>query len=179
MRMTSGNPVPSAAPPLTTVALRNGRRVLLRPLLPTDRDALATAFERLSDESQQLRFGAVPHTLSAARLHHLVDSVDAVNHIAFAAFAEADPERLVGVGRILRYPDDPDSLDVGLTVADDYQAIGLGHVLVNLLAAHRPKPSRRVLTQIATGNDRAMALLSASGTPRRTGDGQIEIDFPA
>jgi RimJ/RimL family protein N-acetyltransferase len=179
MLMMSGNPVPGAAPPMTAVALRDGRRVLLRPLLPTDRDALATAFERLSDESQQLRFGSVPHTLSAARLHHLVDSVDGVNHAAFAAFAQDDPGRMVGVGRILRYPDDPDSLDVGLTVADDYQGDGLGHVLVNLLAAHRPRPSRRVRTQIATGNDRAMALLSAFGTPRRIGDGQIVIDFPA
>jgi hypothetical protein len=70
-------------------------------------------------------------------------------------------------------------LDVGLTVADDYQGDGLGHVLVNLLAAHRPRPSRRVVTQIATGNDRALALLSAFGTPRRIGDGQIVIDLPA
>ena len=177
--MTSGKPVGGAAPPTTAVALRDGRRVLLRPLQPTDRGALAAAFERLSDESQQLRFGSVPHTLSAARLHHLVDSVDQVNHIAFAAFADDEPERLVGVGRMLRYPDDPDSLDVGLTVADDYQGDGLGHVLVNLLAAHRPRPSRRVVTQIATGNDRALALLSAFGTPRRIGDGQIVIDFPA
>jgi len=177
--MTSGNPVPGSAPPLTAVALRDGRRVLLRPLRPTDRDALATAFERLSDESQQLRFGSVPHTLSAARLHHLIDSVDGVNHIAFAAFADDDPGRLIGVARILRYPNEPASLDVGVTVADDYQGDGLGHVLVQLLAAHRPRPSRRVLTQIASGNDRAMALLSAFGTPHRIGDGQIVIDFPA
>src|SRR5664279_5044758 len=88
MPMTSGHPVPCAAPPLTSVALRDGRRVLLRPLLPTDRDALSTAFERLSDESQQLRFGAVPHTLSAARLHHLVDSVDAVNHLSLIHISE-------------------------------------------------------------------------------------------
>ena len=177
--MTSGKPVGGAAPTTTAVALRDGRRVLLRTLQRTDRDALAAAFERLSDESQQLRFGSVPHTLSDARLRQLVDAVDGVNHIAFVAFAENEPDRLVGVGRILRYPDDPDSLDVGLTVADDYQGDGLGHVLVNLLAAHRPKPSRRVVTQIATGNDRAMALLSAFGTPRRIGDGQIVIDFPA
>ena len=66
-----------------------------------------------------------------------------------------------------------------MTVADDYQGDGLGHVLVQVLAAHRPRPSRRVVTQIATGNDRAMSLLSAFGTPRRIGDGQIVIEFPA
>ena len=179
MLMTSGNPVPGAARATTAVALRDGRRVLLRPLLPTDRVPLAAAFERLTDESQQLRFGSVPHTLSEARLRYLVDAVDGMDHVAFVAFAENDPERLVGVARILRYPDDPESLDVGVTVADDYQGDGLGHVLVQVLAAHRPRPSRRVVTQIATGNDRAMSLLSAFGTPRRIGDGQIVIEFPA
>jgi len=177
--MTSGHPPAGAVPPTTTVALRDGRRVSLRALIPTDRDALATAFARLSDESQQLRFGSVPHTLSDARLRQLVDAVDGIDHVAFVAFAEDDPDRLVGVARILRYPDDPETLDVGVTVADDYQANGLGHVLVQMLAAHRPRPSRRVVTQIATGNDRAMALLSAFGTPRRIGDGQIVIEFPA
>ena len=112
-------------------------------------------------------------------MRYLVDAVDGMDHVAFVAFAENDPERLVGVARILRYPDDPESLDVGVTVADDYQGDGLGHVLVQVLAAHRPRPSRRVVTQIATGNDRAMSLLSAFGTPRRIGDGQIVIEFPA
>lgn len=173
---TRSAPAATSAP-AELVTLRDQRRVLVRPLVPSDRDALAEAFVRLSDESQQLRFGSVPHTLSAARLHYLVDSVDGVDHVAFAAFAEDEPGRLVGVARILRYPDDPDTLDVGVTVADEYHGAGLGHILVHLLAEHRPQPSERIVTQIADGNDRALSLLSTFGSPRRIGDGQIVIDL--
>ena len=152
--------------------------MLLRPFRSDDRDALATAYLRLSTESRQLRFGSAPRALSVAALHQLVDSVDGVDHVAFAAFAEAEPGRLVGVARILRYPDDADTLDVGMTVADDYQGTGLGHVLADRLARHRPRPSRRIVTQIAHGNHVAMSLLSAFGSPRRVADGQIAIDLP-
>ncbi len=126
--------------------------------------------------------------------------MDGVDHVAFAAFApdvergddrpedggeqvgpyhrEHAPGRIVGIGRILRYPGDPDSLDVAVTVADDYQGTGLGRALADLLAAHRPRPARRILTQIAAGNERALALLGSFGTAhRRSGDGDVVIEF--
>jgi GNAT superfamily N-acetyltransferase len=109
-------------------------------------------------------------------LRHLIDSVDGVDHVAFAAFD--DSGRLVGVARILRYPHDPDTLDVGMAVADDYQGAGLGHVLGYLLAAHRPRPAKRILTAVASDNKRVMSLLRAFGaTPIWSGTG-IVIELP-
>ena len=159
------------------VILRDNRRVIVRPVRAGDREALADAFLRLSTESQESRFGSAPRSLGTAALRHLVDSVDGVDHVAFAAFAEQEPERLVGVARILRYPDDPQSLDVGITVADDYQGSGLGRVFAELLAAHRPRPARRVITHITEGNRGAVSLLSAFGASRRTSDGRVVIDL--
>ncbi len=150
---------------------------MIRPVDPGDGDALAAAFLRLSSESQLSRFGAVPRILGRAALRHLVDSVDGIDHVAFAAFAQHEAERLVGVARILRYPDDPESLDVGVTVADDYQSSGLGTVLASLLADHRPRPARRVITQVAAGNHRALSLLTAFGLPQRSSDGRLFIDL--
>ncbi len=181
------------------VVLRDGRLVHLRPLRRGDSPALAEAFRRLSHESARWRFGAPPRVLSAGALRYLVDGVDGVDHVAFAAFSSngdatapgvrhsdargsddtADERPIVGVGRILRYPDDPDSLDVAITVADDYQGSGLGRVLADLLAVHRPRPARRIHTQIASGNERALALLNSFGTThRRSGDGDVVIEFP-
>ena len=162
---------------MQTIVLRDHRHVLVRPVNSGDRDALATAFLRLSSASQQSRFGSAPSSLGSAALRQLIDSVDGVDHVAFAAFAEHEPERLVGVARILRYPDDPESLDVGVTVADDHQGSGLGRVLAGLLADHRPRPARRVITHVASGNRPAMSLLTAFGVPHRANDGRVFIDL--
>lgn len=168
-----GSPAPGGA-----FVLRDGRGVLVRPVHAGDSEALAAAFLRLSDESQRMRFGSAPRILTPAALRHLVGSVDGVDHVAFAAFADEDPGRLVGIGRILRYPDDPDTLDVGVTVADDYQGTGLGRILADLLAAHRPRPARRIVTQIAAANERAITLLAAFGVPpTRSADGDVVIEF--
>jgi RimJ/RimL family protein N-acetyltransferase len=158
------------------VTLRDGRQVLTRPIRADDGVALAAAFRQLSARSKQLRFGSAPSTLGAAALRHLIGSVDGVDHVAFAAFD--DDGRLIGVARILRYPHDPNTLDVGMAVADDYQGAGLGHVLGHLLAAHRPRPAKRILTSVASDNKRVMSLLHAFGaTPIWTGAG-IVIELP-
>lgn len=152
--------------------LRDGRSVLIRPLGPGDGAALVDAFAQLSARSKRLRFGSAPRTLGAGALRHLIDSVDGVDHVAFAAFDE--PGRLVGVGRILRDPSDPDTLDVGMAVADDYQGAGVGSLLSHLLAAHRPRPAKRIVTAVAADNARVMNLLDAFGAaPVRSGDGIV------
>jgi RimJ/RimL family protein N-acetyltransferase len=158
------------------VTLRDGRRVLTRPIRAGDGAALAAAFHQLSTRSKQLRFGSAPPTLPAAALRHLVDSVDGVDHVAFAAFD--DSGRLVGVARILRYPHDPDTLDVGMAVADDYQGAGLGHVLSHLLAAHRPRPAKRIMTSVASDNNRVMRLFRAFGATATWTSAGIVIQLP-
>jgi GNAT superfamily N-acetyltransferase len=158
------------------VTLRDGRQVLIRPIRAGDGAALAEAFQQLSANSRRLRFGSAPRNLGAAALRHLVDSVDGIDHVAFAAFDDA--ERLVGVARILRYPDDPDTLDVGMAVADDYQGAGLGHVLGHLLAANRPRPAKRIATSVAVENEAVMSLFRAfDATPTRSGTGLV-IELP-
>ncbi|HOZ60394.1 MAG TPA: GNAT family N-acetyltransferase [Nakamurella multipartita] len=159
--------------PLT---LRDGRQVRIRPVRAGDSAALAAAFGHLSARSKQLRFGSAPQTLSAAALRHLIDSVDGVDHVAFAAFDDA--EHLVGVGRILRYPDDRDTLDVGMVVADDYQGAGLGQVLGQLLADHRPRPARRIVTAVASENRRVLGLFRAFGAAPTWTSAGVVIELP-
>jgi GNAT superfamily N-acetyltransferase len=162
----------------TRVTLRDDRQVLIRPIRSDDGVALASAFRQLSARSKQLRFGSAPRVLGRSALRHLVDSVDGVNHVAFVAFDTGDTARLVGVARILRYPDDPDTLDVGMAVADDYQGAGLGHVLGHLLAVHRPRPAKRIVTEIAIGNDGPMRILSALGwAPTRSTGPRVVVEL--
>jgi hypothetical protein len=84
---------------------------------------------------------------------------------------------MVGVGRILRYPNESGTLDVAITVAEDYGGTGLGRVLGELLALHRPRPASRIRTQIAASNKPAMAPLAVfGGSPKQSGDGDLIIE---
>jgi RimJ/RimL family protein N-acetyltransferase len=162
------------------VTLDDGRTVSVRPLSAGDEQALATAFRRLSEQSRVLRFGSAAPALTGQQLRHLVRSVDGESHVAIAAFAEGDSTRMVGVGRILRYPDDPQTLDVGITVADEYQGHGLGLVLAQQLALRRPRQARRIVTQVASGNHAALRLLDEFGTVDHTStDGRTEVVLPS
>jgi hypothetical protein len=158
------------------VTLRDGRQVLVRPVRPGDGDALAEALVRGWARSKPQRFGAAPRAGGAKNHRDIIDSVDGIDHVAFAAFDDAG--RLVGVARILRYPDDPDTLDVGMVIADDYQDAGLGHVLGDLLVTHRPRPATRILTSVAADNARVISLFRAFGVTPTWSDAGMVIELP-
>jgi GNAT superfamily N-acetyltransferase len=159
------------------VTLADGRSVRIRRIAPSDADALARAYDDLSWEAKVARFGSPPAELRGDPLSYLV-SPDGVDHVAFVAETTGDPAAgIVGVGRILRYPDDPDSLDIGLTVADDIRGLGLGRVLAAALAVHRPRPARRLLTAVGRTNDAALRLLTEFGLPQRRTDDLVEVDL--
>jgi RimJ/RimL family protein N-acetyltransferase len=158
-------------PATSQVVLRDGSPVLLRPLRSDDAPALARAYERLSVEARVSRFGSPPTHLAGAALAHLVD-VDQRDHVAFVALQGDD---IVGVGRVMRYPDQADTLDIAVTIADDLRGQGLGRVLADLLAAHRPRPARRIVTTVQRENDAALRLLESFGSPVRRPDDTIEV----
>jgi hypothetical protein len=56
-----------------TITLRDGVRVTLRGIAPSDKSLLAASFERLSPESRYRRFFTAKTRLSAAELDYLVD----------------------------------------------------------------------------------------------------------
>jgi acetyltransferase len=116
--------------------LSDGTRVVVRPLEPTDRDALARGFARLSPASRRLRFFATIESLSEAQLDYLTN-VDHENHEAFAV-ALVDDDGVegegIGVGRWIRDGDDPTKAEVAVTVLDEYQARGVGTLLLGALA---------------------------------------------
>ena len=99
-----------------TVTLRDGARVILRPIAPQDKPLLAASFERLSQESRYRRFFTTKKELSAAELDYLVD-VDHSDHEAIIAIDPASGEGL----RVARYVRATDDAEVAVTVADDWQ----------------------------------------------------------
>ncbi|MDP9408014.1 MAG: GNAT family N-acetyltransferase [Actinomycetota bacterium] len=155
----------------TEVRLRDGTPALVWPLLPEDREGLRVAYDALSPESKHRRFLSDVQTLSDGLLRLLVDAVDGVDHIALVlvAFPPDGPEQLVGVGRLIRHREQPDSADVAVTVLDAWQGRGVASVLLSELVRRRGAGVGRLATQVATGNPGSLAMLRRLGDFRVTG----------
>jgi len=120
----------------TEVALRDGTRVRLRPILPEDKAVLVEGFRRLSPESRYRRFMAPIQELTDDELRYLTE-IDYVDHFAWLALDLEQPGHPgIGVGRYVRIPEEPDVAEAAVTVVDDYyQGRGVGTLLLEALGA--------------------------------------------
>lgn len=138
----------------------------LRPLLPEDRQELVVAFERLSDTSRYSRFFAPLHRLTDRMLRTLVDEVDEVDHMArvMSAVRPGDVELPIGIGRIIRSKQSPDTAEVALTVADQWQGQGAGTIMVRALAGLAQRRGIRFVTaSVLADNPAAGRLMKHMG----------------
>lgn len=114
--------------------LRDGTPVVIRPVTPEDRELLRTGFRRLSEESRQRRFLAPITELTEEQLDRLT-RLDYWDHFAWGAVLAERPAEGIGVARYIRLTDEPDVAEAAVTVIDRYQGLGLGILLVAMLAA--------------------------------------------
>ena len=159
--------------------LRDGSEVAVRPIRPEDRETLATAFQRLSDQSRYQRFMTAIDELSPAQLDYLAD-VDHHDHEALVAFDETGEG--VGVARFVRL-DDGTTAEAAVTVIDDWQGRGLGTALCNLLAERaREEGIHRFNALLLAGNDQMQDVLASLGPAkvlsREAGTVEVEVDIP-
>ncbi len=162
------------------LALRDGSEVMVRPIRPEDRDAIAKAFGRLSEQSRYQRFMTAIDELSPSQLEYLTD-VDHHDHEALVAF---DPETGdgVGVARFVRL-DDGTSAEAAVTVIDEWQGRGLGVALTNLLAERaRDEGVTRFTALLLASNDQMHDVLASLGPSkvlsRSSGTVEVEVDIP-
>jgi acetyltransferase len=160
------------------ILLTDGTPVLIWPLLPTDRAVLREGFAALSERSRYRRFLSATPELTEPMLRRLVDDVDGTNHVALMCIAlpaEGD-EHLVGVGRLIRYVNDPSAADIAVTVADTWQGQGVGTVLVQALLARKPEGVTQLRTMTTADNLASLAMLAAVGPmSTRIENGAIEV----
>jgi GNAT superfamily N-acetyltransferase len=115
----------------STQTLRDGSRVVIRPIRKTDVELERRFIEGLSPESRRYRFLCGMRTPSDALLRQLTD-IDARREAALIALTgEAADEREVGVARFSATPDG--RAEVAVTVTDDWRMKGLGTMLMRQL----------------------------------------------
>lgn len=155
-------------PPVLRLSLADGRPVALRPVVPSDRDRLAAGFDELSVESRRLRFLGSVSTLHDAHLRYLTE-VDHVDHVAWGALDLTDPDAPgFGVGRFVRLAEAPGTAEFSLTVLDSAQGLGVGQLLLAVLAVVGPTLDVRVLRGVVGRENERM-----TGWLRRLGAGAV------
>ena len=155
-----------------TIELRDGRKVTLRPIRPTDAVLLVDLHQHLSADSQFYRFFGPKPDLSPAEAEYLAN-VDFTKRFAIVASVDEDGERLVAVGRF-DIAEDEDEAEVAIVVRDDHQGVGLGRtVLERLLDVARGRGIRALVGEILAENVRMLDLLRSSGLEVGQPDGSV------
>jgi RimJ/RimL family protein N-acetyltransferase len=124
---------------------------IVRPVRTADRQALADAYARLSDESRYMRF--LPHreSLTDAELRYLID----VDHHHHEALVALQGDRIVGVCEYVREPGRPSVRHVSIVVAEDWRRRGVADELLSELCERARRAGIRRLEGWALPHNRA------------------------
>ena len=142
--------------------LRDGAQIEIRPIVPADRKELAAGIRRLSPESRYRRFFTPTSELSDAQLTYLTE----VDHHDHEALVALDPEtgHGIGVARFVRSPEDAETAEVAVAVADSWQGRGVATALLDRLAERaRAEGVRRFSADILAENRPMLDLIGEIG----------------
>jgi RimJ/RimL family protein N-acetyltransferase len=137
--------------------LRDGSKVVIRPVSSLDAALLTDGFARLSAQSGQLRFLTPKRQLSAAEVRYFTN-VDHHDHEALGALNRLDGLG-VGIARYVRDRDDPQTAEIAISIVDDWQHRGLGTELLTQLSDRARQEGIRRLTTLVSADNVAMTGL--------------------
>jgi len=161
------------------IQLRDGARLVVRPIEAADADALVALHARLSADTIYRRyFGVRPH-LSPTDVERFT-RVDGRARFALVALQATD---LVAVARYEGRPGDR-SAELAVVVDDALQHRGVGRLMLERLAdVAREAGIESLVADVLAGNAAMLALLRTLGLPRRTeSDGDtvtVLVDLPS
>jgi GNAT superfamily N-acetyltransferase len=165
----------------TIVTLRDGTRMLVRPILPDDKEILVEGFAHLSPQSRFRRFLGYMDKLRAPLLRYLTE-IDYVDHFAWVG-VDADKHAGIGVARYVRMRDDPKAAEAAIVVVDEYQHRGAGTILLQLLGASAlANGITHFVGEALAENQPIRELLLGIGArvyDAEAGEVAFEVDLPA
>jgi acetyltransferase len=168
------------AVPMRRRCLPTAPELTVRPIRPTDKDALLELFERLSPRSRLRRFLAAKPSLSRRELAYLTE----VDHRTHEALVAVDRDgAFVGVARYACGPGETRVADVAFAVADAAQGRGIGTGLARLLFDDaRANGIERLQAMTLPENAPARKLLGRTGFELTGIDGgvlELALDLTA
>lgn len=158
------------------VVLRDGSTAHLRPIGPSDAEALQRFHTGQSETSIYLRFFTFKSKLTARELARFTQ-VDHVNRVAMIVLRG---NQIIGVGRYDRL-DDPAEAEVAFNIADNTQGKGAGSILLeHLAAAARENGIERFSAEVLPENRKMLTVFAEAGyeVKRKFDDGVVMLEFP-
>jgi RimJ/RimL family protein N-acetyltransferase len=160
-----------------TIALHDGARLMVRPIAPGDRAALAATYAGLSVRSLYRRFMFPKRELTPRELTYFTE----VDHVSHEALLAIDPctGAIVAEARYAAWYGDPRRADVAAVVADAWHGRGLGRLLMaRLVARARDAGLERLTASMLATNEPARGLMRSLGfTPLGTHAGESEFEL--
>jgi GNAT superfamily N-acetyltransferase len=149
----------------SVVAIAEGRAVSdafdVRPIAPSDADALVRFHERLSDRTIRLRYFNLHRSLAPEEVAHF-SCVDGCNRVAYVVEHEGE---IIAVGRYDRC-DKPCRAEVAFVVADEFQHHGLGPMLLGRLVETAKRASiGEFCASVLAENATMLAVFHGAGFP--------------
>ena len=116
--------------------LASGEQILVREVGPDDRNLLEIGFQHLSKKSRYLRFMSAHPKLTPSELEQFT-SFNSQDHVAIGALSLCGSKPLpLGIARYVRLEGSDSVAEVAITIADSHQGIGLGSLLLGVLAKY-------------------------------------------
>jgi GNAT superfamily N-acetyltransferase len=148
--------------------------VEIRPLARTDRQELAKAFSRLSEDTRRRRFRGLARRLGERDLDRLTQ-IDHHDHEALAAVA-SDSGRIVGVARYIALAREPRAAEVAIAVDDEWQGRGIGRRLMSeLVGRARGEGVTRLLAYVDADNGTVLGWIARAGGVAAARDGDATV----
>ena len=155
------------------VTLRNGASVRVRTIRPDDEPRLIALCRRLSPRTVYERFFSFRRLLPEEA--HALANIDDRRRMAVVAEVDDGQEpELIGVARY-GPSNEGTTADIGLVVADGWQGLGLGSLLLEeILRAGEQRGIHEFSADVLTDNRRALRLLARhTAIERRTVAGGV------
>ncbi len=142
-----------------------GIKFNIASLTPTDRAQIQAGLKLMSHESIRNRFMGSKKEFTEKELDYFT-SVDGINHYALGVEEAEGQHRGVGVIRMVRSGSDPTEAEVAITIIDEYQRMGLGSLLLDLLYfAARERGIRAFSFTFLPSNEGIVKLIRKKGAP--------------
>jgi GNAT superfamily N-acetyltransferase len=154
--------------------LKDGTRVVFRPVVAEDKELLRIGLDSMSPESRYRRFFAPITQFSDEQLAYLTE-IDYQDHFAWIGLlADSGTSQGLGVSRWIRDPDNKASAEAAVTVLDQWQGQGVGSALLVVLARSAiERGVKRFSLEVLGENEPMLALLQSVGAVIDKRDGGV------
>ena len=147
--------------------LKDGTPVLIRPLLPVDRQGFGAEVHRLSEDSLRRRF-FTPQEPSQLMIDYLVD-IDYVDHFAWLAVDADDHHKGLATARFVRAVDHT-SAEVAFGTSEGFHGRGLATLLLGALGVAAAEGGIGTLVAHVLEDNAAMRAVLAKAKAKSTFD---------